>query len=63
MLSQYGGVAPKMAEEAHSLVINQVVKQALDDVGLKEVNLSAVAVTTGPGLSLCLRVGVQNFEV
>lgn len=24
LLSRYGGVAPKMAEEAHSLVIDQV---------------------------------------
>ncbi|XP_010934187.1 probable tRNA N6-adenosine threonylcarbamoyltransferase, mitochondrial isoform X1 [Elaeis guineensis] len=58
LLSRYGGVAPKMAEEGHSLVINQVVQQALDNAKLTEKNLSAVAVTIGPGLSLCLRVGV-----
>ncbi|XP_008785103.2 probable tRNA N6-adenosine threonylcarbamoyltransferase, mitochondrial isoform X2 [Phoenix dactylifera] len=58
LLSRYGGVAPKMAEEAHSLVIDQVVQQTLDNANLTEKNLSAVAVTIGPGLSLCLRVGV-----
>ncbi|KAK6918549.1 Gcp-like domain [Dillenia turbinata] len=60
LLAQYGGVAPKMAEEAHSRVIDQVVQEALDKANLREVDLSAVAVTIGPGLSLCLRVGVQK---
>ncbi|CAN0889849.1 Probable tRNA N6-adenosine threonylcarbamoyltransferase, mitochondrial [Linum grandiflorum] len=60
LLAQYGGVAPKMAEEAHSLVIDQVVEQALDEANLTADNLSAVAVTIGPGLGLCLRVGVQK---
>ncbi|XP_064944173.1 probable tRNA N6-adenosine threonylcarbamoyltransferase, mitochondrial isoform X2 [Musa acuminata AAA Group] len=49
-----------MAEEAHSLVIDQVVQRALDDAKLTGNDLSAVAVTIGPGLSLCLRVGVQK---
>ncbi|XP_068669714.1 probable tRNA N6-adenosine threonylcarbamoyltransferase, mitochondrial isoform X2 [Aristolochia californica] len=49
-----------MAEEAHALVIDQVVQQALDEANVKEGDLSAVAVTIGPGLSLCLRVGVSK---
>ncbi|XP_043715993.1 probable tRNA N6-adenosine threonylcarbamoyltransferase, mitochondrial isoform X2 [Telopea speciosissima] len=60
LLARYGGVAPKMAEEAHSQVIDQVVQQALEKANLAEMDLSAVAVTIGPGLSLCLRVGVQK---
>ncbi|KAM7508764.1 hypothetical protein LguiA_019217 [Lonicera macranthoides] len=60
LLARYGGVAPKMAQEAHSQVIDQVVQEALDKAKLTESNLSAVAVTIGPGLSLCLRVGVQK---
>ncbi|KAG0495692.1 hypothetical protein HPP92_000383 [Vanilla planifolia] len=60
LLSRFGGVAPKMAEEAHSLVIDQVVQKALDDAKLTGKDLSAVAVTIGPGLSLCLRVGVSK---
>ncbi|XP_071741496.1 probable tRNA N6-adenosine threonylcarbamoyltransferase, mitochondrial [Rutidosis leptorrhynchoides] len=60
LLARYGGVAPKMAEEAHSQVIDQVVQDALDKANLTETDLSAVAVTIGPGLSLCLRVGVQK---
>ncbi|KAI4356781.1 hypothetical protein L6164_000773 [Bauhinia variegata] len=60
LLAKYGGVAPKMAEEAHSQAIDQVVQEALDKASLTEKDLSAVAVTIGPGLSLCLRVGVQK---
>lgn len=60
LLAKYGGVAPKMAEEAHSQVIDQVVQEALDKANLTATNLSAVAVTIGPGLSLCLRVGVRK---
>lgn len=33
----------------------QVVQDALDSANLTEKDLSAVAVTIGPGLSLCLR--------
>ncbi|KAK1305735.1 hypothetical protein QJS10_CPA10g00813 [Acorus calamus] len=60
LLARYGGVAPKMAAEAHSLVIDQVVKQALENANMEENDLSAVAVTIGPGLSLCLGVGVRK---
>ncbi|EPS65308.1 hypothetical protein M569_09468, partial [Genlisea aurea] len=60
LLVCYGGVAPKMAEEAHALVIDQVVQEALNKAKIAEEDLSAVAVTIGPGLSLCLRVGVKK---
>ncbi|XP_027336286.1 probable tRNA N6-adenosine threonylcarbamoyltransferase, mitochondrial [Abrus precatorius] len=60
LLAKYGGVAPKKAEEAHLQVIDQVVQEALDKADMTEKDLTAVAVTIGPGLSLCLRVGVQK---
>ncbi|XP_010544638.1 PREDICTED: probable tRNA N6-adenosine threonylcarbamoyltransferase, mitochondrial [Tarenaya hassleriana] len=60
LLARYGGVAPKQAEEAHSEAIDKVVQEALDRANVTEKELSAVAVTIGPGLSLCLRVGVQK---
>lgn len=37
------------------LFVTQVVQKALDDAKLPASDLSAVAVTIGPGLSLCLR--------
>ncbi|XP_059598951.1 probable tRNA N6-adenosine threonylcarbamoyltransferase, mitochondrial isoform X2 [Vitis vinifera] len=42
------------------VVSSQVVQDALENANLTERDLSAVAVTIGPGLSLCLRVGVQK---
>uniref|UniRef100_A0A0E0MV22 N(6)-L-threonylcarbamoyladenine synthase n=1 Tax=Oryza rufipogon TaxID=4529 RepID=A0A0E0MV22_ORYRU len=60
LLVRWGGVAPKMAEEAHLLAIDRVVQKALDNANVSESDLSAVAVTVGPGLSLCLRVGVHK---
>ncbi|KAE9460001.1 hypothetical protein C3L33_08094, partial [Rhododendron williamsianum] len=60
LLARYGGVAPKMAEEAHAQVIDKVVQEALDKANVKELDLSAVAVTIGPGLSLCLREEVHD---
>ncbi|GMH00590.1 hypothetical protein Nepgr_002429 [Nepenthes gracilis] len=60
LLARYGGVAPKMAEEAHAKVIDQVIQGALNKANLTGKDLSAVAVTIGPGLSLCLRVGVRK---
>ncbi|GLT39548.1 hypothetical protein SLA2020_137320 [Shorea laevis] len=60
LLARNGGVDPKMAGEAHLQVIDQVVQETLDKANLTEKDLSAVAVTIGPGLSICLRVGVQK---
>lgn len=60
LLAQYGGVFPKMAQEGHAKAIDKVVAEALFEARIKESELSAVAVTIGPGLSLCLRVGVRK---
>ncbi|XP_030551985.2 probable tRNA N6-adenosine threonylcarbamoyltransferase, mitochondrial isoform X2 [Rhodamnia argentea] len=60
LLVLYGGVAPKVAEAAHAEAIDQVVEEALSKANLTARDLSAVAVTIGPGLSLCLRVGVRK---
>lgn len=46
--------------EAHAEAIDRVVAQALSKAGVTEDQLDAVAVTMGPGLSLCLRVGVKK---
>ena len=54
----WGGVVPNLAREAHESAIDGVVARALADAGVHPSQLSAVAVTVGPGLSMCLRVGV-----
>jgi N6-L-threonylcarbamoyladenine synthase len=54
----WGGVVPKLAQEAHEAAIDACVDEALTKAGITPKDLDAVAVTIGPGLSLCLRVGV-----
>lgn len=57
--TEFGGVVPEIASRKHIEKINQVVEQALDEaeVGLKDI--TAVAVTYGPGLVGALLVGVS----
>lgn len=55
----YGGVVPELASRAHQQNIVPVVDQALKRSGVKEDELSAVAVTLGPGLMGSLLVGVS----
>lgn len=56
----WGGVVPKLAQEAHMKAIDGCVEKALDDAGVTMDDIRAVGVTVGPGLSLCLRVGVSK---
>ncbi|PNW73015.1 hypothetical protein CHLRE_14g615500v5 [Chlamydomonas reinhardtii] len=58
--SQWGGVVPNLARDAHAAAIDAVVERALAAAGLRPEQLSAVAVTVGPGLGLCLRVGAAK---
>ena len=56
----WGGVVPKLAQEAHKGAIDATVEEALRRAGVSAADLTAVAVTVGPGLSLCLEVGVRK---
>jgi len=58
--SSWGGIVPNLAQDAHKSAIEQIVKDAIKDSGISESEISAVAVTTGPGLSPCLQVGVRH---
>ena len=58
----FGGVVPKLAQEAHQNAIDNAVDNALDEAGIQLTDLEAVGVTIGPGLSLCLRVGVTKAK-
>ena len=51
---------PNLARDAHAAAIDAVVERALAAAGLRPEQLSAVAVTVGPGLGLCLRVSVPG---
>lgn len=55
----YGGIVPELASRAHQQNIVPVVDQALKQAGVKASELSAIAVTLGPGLMGSLLVGVS----
>ena len=54
----YGGVVPEIASRKHIEKINQVVQTALEQAGQKLTDMSAIAVTYGPGLVVPLLNGV-----
>lgn len=54
----YGGVVPEIASRKHMEQVNQVTQQALKDAGVALEDITAVAVTYGPGLVGALLVGV-----
>ena len=56
--ARYGGVVPELAGRRHIETIDQVVREALIRAGIGPRELSAVAVTGGPGLIGALLVGV-----
>ena len=55
---RFGGVVPEIASRAHVERILPVLRQALEEAGVTGPDLSAVAVTTHPGLVGSLLVGV-----
>ena len=56
---RYGGVVPEIASRCHTEAIGTVVDEALLKAGVSLKDLSAVAVTYGPGLVGALLVGVS----
>ena len=57
---EFGGVVPELAARSHLEKINLIAKKALDESGISLEKISAVAATFGPGLIICLSVGL-NF--
>ena len=55
----YGGVVPEIASRKHMEQINQVVDKALSEAGVTLSDISAIAVTYGPGLVGALLVGLS----
>ncbi|HVL50447.1 MAG TPA: tRNA (adenosine(37)-N6)-threonylcarbamoyltransferase complex transferase subunit TsaD [Actinomycetota bacterium] len=56
--SRYGGVVPEVASRAHVQAMNPAIAEALREADVTLWDLSAVAVTIGPGLIGSLVVGV-----
>ena len=55
----YGGVVPELASRSHQQNVVPVVSEAIRQAGISCRDLSAVAVTRGPGLLGSLMVGVS----
>ena len=56
---KYGGVVPELASRQHIVTIIPVLEEALRRANFDWVNIDAVAVTRGPGLSPALLVGLN----
>ena len=49
--SAFGGVVPEVASRHHVEVITACIEEALAEAGITEEDVTAVAVTYGPGWS------------
>ena len=56
---EFGGVVPELAARSHVEKIDWIVQKAIDDSGRKIEDIDAVASTAGPGLIVCLSVGLS----
>lgn len=56
--ARYGGVVPEIAARAHIEQVRPIVEAAVHDAGIHYTDLTAIAVTDGPGLIGSLLVGV-----
>ncbi len=56
--AKWGGVVPSVASKQHVAAMNGVIREALDAANVKPIDLSAIAVTVGPGLPGSLAVGI-----
>ena len=57
---EFGGVVPELAARSHVEKIDIIAKKAIRESGVSIDKVSAIAATMGPGLIVCLTVGL-NF--
>ena len=56
---EFGGVVPELAARSHMEKIDWIVLKAINKSGRKVEEIDAVASTAGPGLIVCLSVGLS----
>ena len=59
---KFGGVVPEVASRQHIRTIDGVIDKALSDAGVGFEDITAIAVTYGPGLVGALLVGVSSAK-
>ena len=56
---EFGGVVPELAARSHVEKIDLIAKKAIEESNIKIEDIDAIAVTAGPGLIVCLSVGLS----
>ena len=60
--AEFGGVVPEIASRNHLEKIDEVIRLAIKEAGVSMQELTAIAVTVGPGLVGALLVGVSEAK-
>ncbi len=56
---EFGGIVPEIAARAHIEKIDTIIKKAIEESNLNINDLDGIAATAGPGLLVCLTVGLN----
>ena len=56
---EFGGVVPEIAARAHVEKIELIIKKAIRESGFNLKKIDGIAATAGPGLIVCLTVGLN----
>ena len=56
---KFGGVVPELAARAHLENIEHIIKAALEESKISLDEIDGIAATAGPGLIVCLTVGLN----
>jgi len=56
---EFGGVVPELAARSHIEKIDLIAKKAMEQSGVELEDIDAIAATAGPGLVVCLSVGLS----
>jgi N6-L-threonylcarbamoyladenine synthase len=59
---EFGGVVPEIAARAHLSALDHLIEKAMEEAGCRFDDLSAIAVTGGPGLIGGLMVGLMSAK-
>lgn len=59
---RFGGIVPEVASRAHLEAFVPTLTGALDEAGLTMADIDAIAVTSGPGLTGALLVGIAGAK-
>jgi len=56
---EFGGIVPELAARSHVEKIDLIAQKAIKQSGVKLEDVDAIAATAGPGLIVCLSVGLS----